>query len=270
MSYLFSSFLYVHASYLSEDCQACMLFFTEDRESFFSLSDAKKNIVDVKLPLSTNLQFLIIYLLQRLRRHNNILESLSIALHSACPILSQVGAADIRHFLYKSRSSAQFTNANLGPPYQHDQGKFYLMDLYRHIHGRMHLPSRPLKIMCHTAEKEVLFGLVIRFQTNCKADSNSHTSTQVTSAYELYMVLEPMTTKAAVINAANAVLKVEFRTSNTQVFALSFFSFQWAKREEETHFITTSGNWQTINLSTFKTSLILNYIGVTKCDPFQS
>ena len=41
------AFLYVHASYLSEDCQACLLFFTADRDSFFSLSDAKKNIVDV-------------------------------------------------------------------------------------------------------------------------------------------------------------------------------------------------------------------------------
>jgi hypothetical protein len=43
----FRAFLYVHASYLSEDCQACLLFFTTDRDSFFSLSDAKKNIVDV-------------------------------------------------------------------------------------------------------------------------------------------------------------------------------------------------------------------------------
>nr|CAG4650865.1 EOG090X03TW [Simocephalus serrulatus] len=182
-----SSFLYVHASYLSEDCQACMLFFTTDRDSFFSLSDAKKNIVD------------------RLRRHNNILESITVALHSACPILSQLGVSDVRHFLYKSRSSAQYTNANNGPPYQHEQGKLYLMDLYRHVHGRMHSPARPLKMICHTAEKEVIFGLVA-------------------SSFELYMVLEPMTTKAAVINAANAVLK-------------------WAKREEETHFITTSGSW---------------------------
>nr|CAG4639913.1 EOG090X03TW [Daphnia pulex] len=181
------AFLYVHASYLSEDCQACLLFFTTDRDSFFSLSDAKKNIVD------------------RLRRHNNILESITLALHSICPILSQVGCSDIRHFVYKSRLSAQYTYSNNGPPYQHEQGQLYLMDLYRHVHGRMHSPSRPLKMMCHTAEKEILFGLV-------------------TPTYELYMVVEPMTTKAAIMNAANAILK-------------------WSKREEEIHFITTSGSW---------------------------
>lgn len=38
----------MHASYLSDDCQACLLLFTSDRDSFFTLSDAKKTIVDVR------------------------------------------------------------------------------------------------------------------------------------------------------------------------------------------------------------------------------
>nr|CAG4643112.1 EOG090X03TW [Ilyocryptus agilis] len=181
-----NGFLYVHASYLSDDCQACLLFFTTDRDAFFTLSDAKRNIVD------------------KLRRHNTI-ESISVALHHTSPVLGQLGVADVRHFLYKSRSSAQYTNSNVGLPYHHEQGQLYLMDLYRHIHGRMHSPSRPLKILCHTAEKEILFG-------------------SVTSAYELYMIIEPMATKAAVMNAASAVLK-------------------WIKREEETYFITASTTW---------------------------
>lgn len=50
---IFSTFLYVHASYLSDDCQACLLFFTTDRDSFFTLSDAKKKIVDVFLEIFT-------------------------------------------------------------------------------------------------------------------------------------------------------------------------------------------------------------------------
>lgn len=144
---------------------ACMLFFTTDRDSFFSLSDAKKNIVDVNIytlfqSLFEFLYDVFFFFLQRLRRHNNILESIAVALHSTCPVLSQLGVADVRHFLYKSRSSAQYTNANNGPPYQNEQGQLYLMELYRHVHGRMHSPSRPLKIMCHTAEKEILFGVV--------------------------------------------------------------------------------------------------------------
>nr|CAG4647791.1 EOG090X03TW [Moina brachiata] len=182
-----SNFLYVHASYLSEDCPACLLFFSTDRDSFFALSDAKKNIVD------------------RLRRHNNILESIAVALNASTNILSQLGSSEIRHFLYKSRTSAQFTSSNLPPIYQSDQGQQYLMDLYRHVHGRIHSSSRPLKLLCHTSEKEIMFAWV-------------------TPSFELYMVLEPMTTKPAVMAAANAVIK-------------------WIKREEETYFITTSGSW---------------------------
>nr|CAG4642417.1 EOG090X03TW [Evadne anonyx] len=182
-----NAFLYVHASYLSDDCQACLLFFTTDRDSFFTLSDAKRNIVD------------------KLRRNNNILELITSALNqSASSTTTQLGSfTDIRHFLYKNRSSAQFASCNVASPYRGEDGHQHLMDLYRHIHGRMHLPSRSLKLVCHTAEKEVLFGWV-------------------TSYYELYMVMEPMTTKSSVMNSANVVLK-------------------WIKREEDVLFIT--GVW---------------------------
>lgn len=38
-----------HISYLSEDCQACLLLITVDRENFFELSEAKNRIVMVNL-----------------------------------------------------------------------------------------------------------------------------------------------------------------------------------------------------------------------------
>ena len=46
-----SCFLYAHASYLSDDFQACLLFFTSDRDAFFTLSDAKRRIVEVNTAL---------------------------------------------------------------------------------------------------------------------------------------------------------------------------------------------------------------------------
>lgn len=36
-----------HVSYLSEECQACLLLLTVDRELFFILSEAKQKIVEV-------------------------------------------------------------------------------------------------------------------------------------------------------------------------------------------------------------------------------
>nr|CAG4638358.1 EOG090X03TW [Cyclestheria hislopi] len=181
-----STFLYVHASYLSDDCQACLLFFTSDRESFFSLSEAKRRVVE------------------RLRRHN-LLESINSALNYVVPVLNQIGVADIRHLLYKYKAISQFTSCSFYPPYHHEQGRAYLMDLYRHIHGRMHLPARNLKLICHTTDKEILFGWE-------------------TTTYELYVIFEPMATKRAVVNSALTILK-------------------WIKREEDAFFIVNPATW---------------------------
>ena len=150
--------------------------------------------------------------------------------------------------MYKSRLSAQYTNSYNGPPYQHETGQLYLMDLYRHVHGRMHSPSRPLKMMCHTAEKEILFGLVSSKETlhiflKKILLSNNLIYLQVTPTYELYMVVEPMTTKAAIMIAANAILKVVELHRYTNLKTDCCVPLQWTKREEEIHFITTSGSW---------------------------
>ena len=95
-----------------------------------------------------------------------MLESITIALLQSCSVLSQLGVPDVRHFLYKSKFSAQYTDANIGPPYQNEQGQLYLLDLYRHLHGRLHSPSRPLKLILHTAEKEILLGSVLIVSMN--------------------------------------------------------------------------------------------------------
>lgn len=98
--------------------------------------------------------------------------------------------------------------------------------------------------MCHTAEKEIVFGLVQKLSTINNLYFFVYLNVQVAPSYELYMVLEPMTTKVAVINAANSVLKVIVSTFSTLYnFVWLFFFYKWAKREEETHFITTSGSW---------------------------
>jgi len=43
----FSGFVHAHVSYLSDECQACLVLLTVDRESFFALSEAKQKIVEV-------------------------------------------------------------------------------------------------------------------------------------------------------------------------------------------------------------------------------
>ncbi len=46
---IFRGFVHAHVSYLSDECQACLVLLTVDRESFFPLSEAKQKIVDVSI-----------------------------------------------------------------------------------------------------------------------------------------------------------------------------------------------------------------------------
>jgi hypothetical protein len=45
----FSGYLHGHVSYLSDDCQACLLLLTVDRDAFFTLSEAKQKISEVRI-----------------------------------------------------------------------------------------------------------------------------------------------------------------------------------------------------------------------------
>jgi len=55
-----NGYMHGHVSYLAEDCQACLLLLTVDRDVFFVLSDAKqvrfkiKNILNI---MSTNVMY---------------------------------------------------------------------------------------------------------------------------------------------------------------------------------------------------------------------
>jgi hypothetical protein len=57
MCYIFfaSGFLHGHVSYLSDDCQACLLLLTVDRDVFFTLSEAKQKIVEVRTKYTKSL-----------------------------------------------------------------------------------------------------------------------------------------------------------------------------------------------------------------------
>jgi vacuolar fusion protein MON1 len=46
--FYFSGYLHGHVSYLSDDCQACLLLLTVDRDAFFILSEAKQKISEVR------------------------------------------------------------------------------------------------------------------------------------------------------------------------------------------------------------------------------
>jgi hypothetical protein len=175
-----SGFLHGHVSYLSDDCQACLLLLTVDRDVFFTLSEAKQKIVE------------------KLRR-GNCLEAINESVNRGSYTASQVGVPEMRHFLYKCKSTAQFWSPALEPPYHVTEESERLLALYQTLHHRLHAASRPLKLLHQQLDKETMLGWI-------------------TSGFELYVAFEPLVTKHSAINAVNKLLR-------------------WIKKEEDRLFI---------------------------------
>ncbi|KAL3288658.1 hypothetical protein HHI36_003091 [Cryptolaemus montrouzieri] len=154
-----SGFLYGYVSYLAEDCQACLLLLTVEREVFHTLAEAKQRIVE------------------KLRR-NNCLEAINDSL--AKPDLSCVssGFIEVRHYLYKAKSTAQFYQPSVSPPY--NKYPQVLSNMYKRLHQRLHCPARPLKLFFERRATEAIFAWD-------------------TVGFELYIIFEPLVETSNVV-----------------------------------------------------------------------
>ncbi|KAI4466580.1 sand protein-related [Holotrichia oblita] len=161
-----SGFLYGHVSYLSEDCQACLLLLTVERDVFFTLSEAKQRIVE------------------KLRRAN-CLEAINQSLNTKEETCTAVGFPELRHYLYKCKYTAQFYQPSISPPYTLDLSR--LLDVYKSAHQMLHCPSRPLKLIFQRTPKEAILAWD-------------------TKGFELYAVLEPLTDTTTAIGIISKLL----------------------------------------------------------------
>ncbi|NWW69863.1 MON1A protein, partial [Climacteris rufus] len=177
-----SGFFHAHISYLEQEMDLCLLLVSTDREDFFTVSDCKRRFQE------------------RLRRrgvHHALQEALRTPFYS----VAQVGIPDLRHFIYKSKSSGLFTSPEIEAPYVQEEEKERLLGLYQYLHSRAHNSSRPLKNIYFTGPRENLLAWV-------------------TNAFELYVCYSPLGTKAGAINAVNKLMK-------------------WIRKEEDRLFILT-------------------------------
>ncbi|XP_064162724.1 vacuolar fusion protein MON1 homolog A [Anguilla rostrata] len=177
-----AGFFHAHISYLEPALDLCLILISTDREDFFTLSDCKRRF------------------LERLRRRSTY-QALQEALLAPSYPVSQVGIPELRHFVYKSKSSGLYTSPEIPIPYQSEEEQERLMGLYQYLHSRMHHPTRPLRFIYHCAERENLLSWV-------------------TSGFELYLCFSPLGTKALAISAINKLLKW-IRKEEDRLFILS-------------------------------------------------
>uniref|UniRef100_A0A3P8ZGQ2 Vacuolar fusion protein MON1 homolog n=1 Tax=Esox lucius TaxID=8010 RepID=A0A3P8ZGQ2_ESOLU len=121
-----AGFFHAHISYLEPASDLCLILVSTDREDFFNLSECKHRF------------------LERLSRRSAY-QALKEALKCPSYSVTQVGIPELRHFLYKSKSSGLYTSPELSLPYQSEEEQERLMGLYQYLHSRLHHPKRPLR-----------------------------------------------------------------------------------------------------------------------------
>ncbi|XP_034388610.1 vacuolar fusion protein MON1 homolog A [Cyclopterus lumpus] len=177
-----AGFFHAHISYLEPASQLCLILVSTDREDFFNMSDCKRRF------------------LERLSKRSAY-QALKEALKCPSYSVEQVGIPELRHFLYKSKSSGLYTSPEFPELYQSDAEHERLMELYQDLHSSLHHPTRPLRYFYRCGETENLLAWV-------------------TSGFELYLCFSPLGTKATAVSAVTKLLKW-IRKEEDRLFILS-------------------------------------------------
>lgn len=164
-----AGFFHAHISYLEPASELCLILVSTDREDFFNMSDCKRRF------------------LERLSKRSAY-QALKDALKCPGYSVEQVGIPELRHFLYKSKSSGLYTSPEYPEVYQPDAEQERLMGLYHDLHSRLHHPTRPLRSFYRCGETENMLAWVTR-------------------GFELYLCFSPLGTKAMAVSAVTKLLK---------------------------------------------------------------
>ncbi|XP_036433968.1 vacuolar fusion protein MON1 homolog B isoform X1 [Colossoma macropomum] len=186
-------YFYTYVAYLDPpDCTVCLVLLSTDKEAFHALAECKRKIEE------------------GIRTHN-ALQCISKA--QQCQV-HHVGVAELSHFLFKPldipdhhSQLPQFTSPDVEAPYSTEEEQIYLMDLYWHLHSRIHSTSRPLKLLYHATQRETLLAWV-------------------TGKFEMYACFSPLVTKSSAIGAVTKLLR-------------------WIKKEEDCLFIRSPLKYST-------------------------
>uniref|UniRef100_A0A8D9EW62 Vacuolar fusion protein MON1 homolog n=2 Tax=Cacopsylla melanoneura TaxID=428564 RepID=A0A8D9EW62_9HEMI len=200
-----SGYLYSHVSYLAEDCAACMLMLTVDKNLFFTLNEAKQIITE------------------KLRRAK-LLDEINTGLASASSLYtSQLNITSLRHFVYKCKQTNQLICPQYEAPYDvissnvdgsndarsedfnsvasssRDPVCKTVLQYYSRLYCDISRETRRLKLYYEARDAETLLGWT-------------------TAGFELYLIFEPLISKPSATNAVNKLLR-------------------WIKKEEDKMFM---------------------------------
>ncbi|KAL1110484.1 hypothetical protein AAG570_008012 [Ranatra chinensis] len=162
-----SGFLHAHVSYLADDCQACLLLLTVDKDLFFPLSAAKKNIVKVL-------------------RRTQCLDAINKALKTPLSVPDDIQT--VHHFLYKCKKTSQMLAPAMTTPYHTTESANELLKQYEEMHSAIHQVGAPLNLIFQHTCTEIMLGWV-------------------NDNFEIYITFKPLISKSNCIEAVDKILK---------------------------------------------------------------
>lgn len=237
-----NGYLHCHVSYLDEGCRVCLLLLSVNKDSFFVLSECRNKIMEKMTKNNSMKQLIEALpneFQTPIRATNPLLNPSNPSLNPSDPSsnisdpspsptippsdspheiatspptkrppfsagysMADTNVPGILHFIYKARTTGQYTQPDYTHPYTTSHDVERLCSLYRFIYCLIHTPGRNLKIYYHTGAHEAILVWV---------ESN----------FELFTTFNPLTSK----------------TSATQMV---FKLLKWIKKEESKLFILNS------------------------------
>ena len=88
------------------------------------------------------------------------LKTIKDSISSCRYVPSNIGIPDIKHFLYKSKTTAQFTGSEYLTPYKDEVSQDRLQNIYLFLQGQLHAASRTAKLIYYTGKYENVFSWV--------------------------------------------------------------------------------------------------------------
>ncbi|EDV26624.1 uncharacterized protein TRIADDRAFT_22109 [Trichoplax adhaerens] len=166
-----SGYLHAHISYLSEECPACLVLLSTDKDAFYELAESREKII------------------KRLTVKSNCIPVISEAITTNKYGLDYIIGSEIWHFLYKSKTYGQFVSPKCRPPYNTVEEQTRLQELYKYLHHRMHASAKPLKLVYRLRSQEALLGWI-------------------SETFELYAVFNPLVSKTVAIGNVKRLMAI--------------------------------------------------------------
>jgi len=162
-----TGFLHMYVSFIASKIGLVLL--SANKEEFFSMRQAKENIVDQ---------------LQR----KGLLHILKSTIEKGRYNTFDIQIPRLQHFLYKSKDLVQFTMPSLPTSLEEPRNRRRLMTLYSKIHGLVHTKNASTKIHCLRTP----FAVAVAW---------------VTPLFEMYCIANPQVSTNSLVKSANHVVK---------------------------------------------------------------